>query len=263
MPQTPIQTNKNITVITVCYNSQETIARTIESVINQSQQDIEYVIIDGASTDNTLNIIKKYQQKYPIQLVSEPDNGIYDAMNKGVKIATGEWILFLNSDDYLYNHEVINAVAPILQGANCDILYGATEFRYDNFKQLRQARKLNTIWQKMPFNHQSCFTKTKLLEAYPFDTSYRFAADYDFFIYHYKNNKIFKETEIVISSFSALGSSDRFQGVAIKEYEKILQKHKLSNIKTFILYRLLYFKPIMKKVVPENLKKYIYNKFVR
>lgn len=252
-----INQNSTISIITVCYNSQETIAKTIESVINQSCQDIEYIIIDGASTDNTLNIIKKYQEKYPIKLISEPDSGIYDAMNKGVKITDGKWILFLNSDDYLYDTNVINIVKEALEKTNCDILYGATEFRYDNFNLIRQPNNLKAFWRRMPFCHQSCYIKRNMLIKRPFNTSYKIAADYDFLIHHYKQGFPFFKIDEVLSSFSVNGLSEKSQNEMIKEYLEILKKEWGYTFKVRLFYKLIALKPAIKKIMPWRLKKII------
>lgn len=246
-----------ISIITVCYNSAKTIEKTINSVISQDYPDFEYIIIDGASTDNTLNIIKKYQQTYPIKLISEPDNGIYDAMNKGVNIANGKWVLFLNSDDYLYNKEVISIVIPMLEKTNCDILYGATEFRYDNFNLIKQPSPLKAFWRRMPFCHQSCYTKRQLLINHPFDVSYKIAADYEFLLHHYKNGYYFHKTENIISSYSVNGVSDNLQFEATKECIEILKKEGSYTLKIKLFYKLIALKPIIKKILPWRLKKVI------
>ena len=109
--------NKRISIITATYNSQETIRDTIESVINQKYNNIEYIIIDGASTDSTLDLIRSYEENFKKALIdfryiSEPDNGIYDAMNKGIRMATGEWIGILNSDDW-YNDSAVSELVKI------------------------------------------------------------------------------------------------------------------------------------------------------
>lgn len=249
--------NTTISIITVCLNSQETIAKTIESVVNQSCQNFEYIIIDGTSTDNTLNIIKKYQEKYPIKLISEPDSGIYDAMNKGVKIADGKWILFLNSDDYLFDTNVINIVKEALEKTNCDILYGATEFRYDNFNLIRQPNNLKAFWRRMPFSHQSCYAKRKLLISHPFDTSYRIAADYEFLVYWYKKEASFYKIDNTLSSFKVSGFSDTFQSEATNECIEILKKEWGYTFKVRLFYKLIALKPAIKKIMPWKLKKII------
>lgn len=98
-----------VSIITVCYNSQATIENTIKSVISQTHSDIEYIIVDGKSGDNTLEIVNKYQDKIA-KVISEPDQGIYDAMNKGIKVATGDIVGILNSDDYYVDSEVVSHI---------------------------------------------------------------------------------------------------------------------------------------------------------
>ena len=102
-----LQSNEKISVITICYNAEKTIERTIKSVLNQSYKNLEYIIIDGGSKDNTMKIVKRYKDKIS-SVISEPDNGIYDAMNKGVRIATGEWLNMMNAGDCYTNDEVLN-----------------------------------------------------------------------------------------------------------------------------------------------------------
>ena len=99
-----------ISIVTVTLNSEKTLERTIKSVLGQNYSDVEYIIIDGGSTDGTLNIIEKYKDKIS-KVISEKDNGLYDAMNKGIKLSTGDIVGILNSDDFFYNEEVLSIVA--------------------------------------------------------------------------------------------------------------------------------------------------------
>ena len=112
-----------ITIITVCYNAVNVLEKTICSVLNQSYKNIEYIIIDGKSTDGTLNIIKKYDT-YITRWTSEPDKGIFDAMNKGVSYSHGNWVLFLNSGDYLCDEFVISRCFENCQYNDCSVIYG-------------------------------------------------------------------------------------------------------------------------------------------
>lgn len=251
-----------ISIITVCFNSEKTIEATLESVIKQEGVIFEYIIIDGGSNDNTLNIIKKWQEVFPIKLISEPDKGIYDAMNKGVKFSSGDFVLFLNSDDYFYSYDSLSKAAVFLDN-NSDIVYGSTEFRYDGFSVIRKSSSMLNLWKKMPFNHQSSFSRRELLINHPFICDYKLAADYEFLIYAYKNNYKLKKIDVLISSFGSGGVSNKQQGRAIKEYEAILKKYKLNNLKTFFYYRFLLLKPILKKITPRKFKQFIYNHFVK
>ena len=127
-----------ITIVTVCFNSEKTIARTIDSVLNQDISEVEYLIVDGASTDNTLYIIDRYKNRFQekLKVISEPDNGWYDAMNKGILNAKGKFIVFLNSDDFFDKDAISNVVKFIQKNSiNPDaIVYGDSTNIYQNSK---------------------------------------------------------------------------------------------------------------------------------
>ena len=112
-----------ISVVTVCYNAADSIEQTMLSVLGQSYPDIEYIVIDGGSTDGTVDIIKKYTDRLAYW-VSEPDKGIYDAMNKGIAAATGSYINFMNSGDSFYDNRVVEAVVPYLSSDMEAVIYG-------------------------------------------------------------------------------------------------------------------------------------------
>src|SRR5476651_1350657 len=126
-----------LSVITIVYNNVRDIERTMLSVLNQTFGNIEYIIIDGASTDGTLEVIKRYQNRIA-KLISEKDEGIYDAMNKGLTIATGDYVLFMNSGDEFYATDTVEKVFASAPGA--DIYYGETEMMSDNDENLGQRR---------------------------------------------------------------------------------------------------------------------------
>lgn len=250
-----------ISVVTVCFNSQKTINRTIKSVAEQNNCNFEYIIVDGASSDGTIDIINSWQNKIPLVLISEPDKGIYDAMNKGVKLAKGDWILFLNSDDCFYSKDSLSQIELELKD-NVDIVYGATEFAYDGFSVIRVPRPLPSFWKKMPFNHQSSLSRRNLLLQHPFDLKYRLAADYEFFLYAYKNGYSFREIDKIISVFYSGGVSTKYQYQAIKEYSHILKKYGYIGLRIFIYYQLLFLKPFFKRISSRKIKRIVYKYFV-
>lgn len=173
-----------ITVITICFNCVDEIEATILSVINQTYDDIEYIIVDGGSTDGTLDIINKYAPKIT-KIISEPDKGIYDAMNKGVNISTGEWINFMNAGDIFCTKESIKDffdIADVTTGN--DILYGDAILIYPFGKYYKDCHPDDNY---RPWEHQSMFIRTSIMKKYKYDLSYKIRADYDF-IYKAMNN---------------------------------------------------------------------------
>jgi glycosyltransferase involved in cell wall biosynthesis len=182
-----------ISIITVVYNNKATIANAIESVLSQNYNNIEYIIIDGNSTDGTLDIINKYSSKIT-KIVSEKDNGIYDAMNKGLKLATGDVIGILNSDDLYANNTILKEVMNhFINNHKLDILYGDLVYvKYDNIN------KIIRTWTSMPYYsnffenggvppHPSLFVSASVYhEAGYFKLKYRLAADYEFMLRIFK-----------------------------------------------------------------------------
>lgn len=167
-------------VITVCYNSEKTIQRTLQSIKGQTYKNIEYIIIDGGSTDKTLEIISNYKDIIDV-LISEPDNGIYDAMNKGIQLAKGDYIGFLNSDDY-YANNIFEEYNKSLKSNNNDYIYSNTYFFKNDKKELVTAESeiADKVYQYMPMSHMSLFVKSHLVRNIKFDTSFKIAADLDF-----------------------------------------------------------------------------------
>lgn len=178
-----------ISIITVCFNSQDTIRDTIESVLAQSYPDIEYIIVDGASSDNTLSIIQEYQDQIG-KVVSEPDKGIYDAMNKGIAQSTGDFVGVLNSDDFFPHNEVISEVAEVYQkNPHADIVLGGVEFvRAGNLRKVVR-RYLATGFKpwKLRFGimppHPGAYIRREVYaKVGPYKLDYKIGADYDFFV---------------------------------------------------------------------------------
>lgn len=189
--------NSKVSIITVCYNSEKTIEDTIKSVINQSYPNIEYIVIDGVSNDNTLAIISKYKDKIT-KIVSEKDKGIYDAINKGIRLATGDIIANLNSDDFYIDNNVIADVVATFENEKTDTLYADLYYvdavdtnkivRYWKSKQYKEGLFLKG-W--MP-PHPTFFVKKEVYQKYGlFDLQFKSAADYEImlrFIHRFKTS---------------------------------------------------------------------------
>ena len=175
---TAITRNIKVSVVTVCYNSHKELKETINSVLSHNYKNIEYIIIDGASTDETSSILNYYKSQISL-IVSEPDNGIYYAMNKAIDFATGDYLLYLNAGDCFFDNEVLNRVFSDKRILS-DLIYGARIYKKsDNTRIYQEARSLETVFSRMPYCHQSLLLKTSILKNFRFNTTYRFAADYE------------------------------------------------------------------------------------
>lgn len=182
-----------ISIITICYNAVATIEKTILSVINQDYNDIEYIIIDGGSSDGTTDIIKKYENNIAYW-ISEPDKGIYDAMNKGIKAATGEWINFMNSGDTFVDNNVISRIGFEKLNKNIVYVYGDNLNLHDDGKQIyKKAKNRKIVNIGIICCHQSSFVSTRNKDLLFFDTKYRISADYNqqLSLYKYYGGKAF------------------------------------------------------------------------
>ncbi len=173
-----------ISVITVCFNAETEIEKTIKSVLGQSYGNVEYVIVDGKSKDDTVDIIQEYAQKYPIKYLSEKDKGIYDAMNKGVKLCTGDYIVFENAGDVFYDKHVIRDFVKRMKKSKNAIYYGnwvkLIEPKPDVVMENRG--KLRALLRGSMPCHQAVFAARELLVKYPFDCSYAIRSDYDWLL---------------------------------------------------------------------------------
>ncbi len=225
-----------ITVVTVCYNAESIIEDTILSVINQSYKNIEYIIIDGNSTDNTLNIINQYKSSIST-LVSEPDKGIYDAMNKGLRLATGEWISFINTGDKFYNNNVLEDIFSHSKD-QLNIIYGDTEFIRNNGRKIEKSFEPTWIRRNMPTCHQSFFVRTTLAKNIGFDTRYKYASDYNMIYNIFQKTGIdsVQHVPIVVSTYNAReGSSMMYPNAVFKE-TLVIRKKSLNLIYGYIRY---------------------------
>ncbi|MCQ2268244.1 MAG: glycosyltransferase [Bacteroidaceae bacterium] len=170
-----------ISVITVTYNCKDTIELTIQNVLNQTYSNVEYIIIDGNSTDGTREIIERYADRLGYW-ISEPDKGIYDAMNKGLKVATGEWVLFRNSGDYFFEPTTIQQVFEWYEDNGEDLITGGTRnFYHDGYFDSVYRAVSESVWDKALFSHPSTFIRLKTHLKILFPDNLKIAGDYYFF----------------------------------------------------------------------------------
>lgn len=186
------------TIATVTYNAEKVLEKTIQSVINQDCDDYEYIIVDGNSTDSTLSIISQYSNDIDT-IISEPDKGIYDGMNKAISLAHGEYLLFMNAGDIFVNSSILSDVAKILESNHPTIVYGDVIREYIVGRRLVKALKLSRLIYDMAFSHQSVFIKVSVMRDKPFQTKYEYAADYAMILDLYLRKVSFEYTKFPIS----------------------------------------------------------------
>lgn len=209
-----------ISIITVCYNAVSGIEKTIQSVLCQSYPKIEYIIIDGGSTDGTVDVIRKYADRIAY-FVSESDKGIYDAMNKGIRATTGKWISFLNAGDAYYCSQSIETVFSHEIPSDVDVVYGYQVHCYHYGKFVRKQLPLTFFSKGMPFGHESSFVRADVMKHDGFDTRYMIAADYNFFYQLYAGGGHFMPVDVIVTEFESSG------GVSTSE-KTVLQTHRES-----------------------------------
>lgn len=233
-----------ISIVTVSFNAARTIEQTILSIINQTYSNIEYIIIDGGSTDGTVDIIKKYAERIAYW-VSEPDKGIYDAMNKGIKIATGDWINFMNAGDIFKEKFVIDHLFQNPIANEVGFLFGDTLFMYQNKQKIVRYGD-DSHHKIMPSCHQSIFCRRGILIKNSFDLKYEIAADYNLF-FQLKQKRIkFQYIPLIVAVYDAAdGISSKNEWSTQKEMLKIENKH----LEYFLKVYLLAFKLLIKKVL--------------
>ena len=219
--------NPYFSIITVCYNSEKTIERTIASLRNQTFRNFEYIIIDGGSTDSTLEIIKRNQDVVSV-LVSEKDKGIYDAMNKGINIASGDMVGIINSDDW-YEIDALENMYKISSSQSNIVIHGLC--RYFNNNEINKI--IGYHHSNLPLysiSHPSCFVSRSLyVEKGKFNTKYKVAADYDLLLRFYLDRVKFIFIESIIANFQNGGASSS----RLSMYEFLSVKFRNNQITMF------------------------------
>lgn len=203
-----------ISVVTPTFNilknaRQNYFEQLCDSVVNQSYKNIEHIIIDGNSDDGTIELIKKYMKNCRGKYLSEPDAGIYDAFNKGVNLASGKYIIFMGTDDYFYDSEVVSKVVLKLEEAEADFSYGDVYLLNETRREKSRVAKGNLyeMFFRMSFCHQSVFMRKSVLEESPFNTDYKISADYDLCLKLLMNRANIIKVNEIIAVFRTGGAS--------------------------------------------------------
>jgi glycosyltransferase involved in cell wall biosynthesis len=216
-----------LSVITIVYNNARDIERTMLSVLNQTYPNIEYIIIDGASTDGTLDLIKKHQNRIA-KLISEKDEGIYDAMNKGLAVATGDYVLFMNSGDELYDNDTVTNVFASADDA--DIYYGETEMINAEGQNLGRRRhkapkqlSLGSFEYGMSVSHQAIYIKRSLTQ--PYDRKYQLSSDIDWILSAVEKAGKIVNVNQYVAKYLVGGMSKKRHRQSLKERFAIMKHH--------------------------------------
>lgn len=220
-----------VSVVTVCYQSANEIEKTIQSVIGQDYSNLEYIIIDGGSIDGTVDIIKNYDNKLA-KWISEPDAGIYDAMNKGVKMASGDWIMFLNAGDYYHSTDVlsrfVNEISDDTTVAYGLIHYFTLEKEFDmKYIPIEKMEYLD------PIPHPATMTRLSYHKEHLFDTSFRSSGDYDFFYKAFFDDHVkFQYIPLIVTDFdNSKGISKDNKFLIWRENKKVWSRHATCRLK--------------------------------
>ena len=244
-----------ITIITVVFNGSREIEKTLKSIFAQSYVNKEVIVIDGGSTDGTLGIISNYKQ-YIDYFITEQDSGIYDAMNKGIRVADGEWICFMNIGDIFYSNDIISNIFSSGEIRE-DIIVGDCIVDFELFKRHVNTKSLSLIDYGMTFCHQSAFVKTKLYRQRYFNLKYTIAADFDFFYWCYISGVNFITHNSPFSIVTAGGLSDSMRVQVLAENRDIVRKYSQLSLKKELIYSMNIFwtrlKILVIKILPYSL----------
>ena len=219
-------------IITVTYNAEKVLEDTIQSVIFQTYRNVEYIIVDGASKDHTLEIVNKYHNRIN-KVISKPDKGLYDAMNKGIQLATGDYLCFLNAGDKFHDSETLQKIVHTLKGQELpDVIYGETaivdeEGHFLHMRRLSTPAHLNwkSFKQGMLVCHQAFFVNRELAINHLYDLQYRFSADFDWCIRIMKKAKCLHNTRLTLIDYLNEGMTTKNHKASLKARFCIKAKH--------------------------------------
>lgn len=251
-----------ISVVTVSYNARDLIGKTIKSVLGQKYDDFEYVIVDGLSSDGTLDRAKDIMKSFPdcrSTIISERDHGIYDAMNKGVKLSQGDYIVFMNAGDTFYDENTLSDVAIFLKlHTDTDILYGDCGYLEEN--TITKAAPFWTQkrpWRGIGFCHQATYTRRSLLLDHPFNLQFTLCADFElcWHLYYHKHSS-FSYINKPLCRFDLGGVSYNLKN----RFEISRQGAKIGGADNSIYYYMLYIRYTIYRFLPKYIRNYLLNR---
>ena len=242
-----------ISIITATFNSAKTLKDTIQSVLRQTNKDFEYLIIDGGSTDETIDIVKSYESEFSGRLkwVSEKDKGIYDAMNKGIKMASGDVVGILNSDDYFTSDDILQTVADAFKRQEIDAIYGDIHFIRDGNPQkcirYYSSRMFRPFWLRFGFMpaHPSFYCKREVFEkAGLYSLDYKIGADYEMMVRLFKKYRIMSQyinkDFVTMRTGGASNNNVRSRITLINEDVKACKENGVYTNSLFVMLKFMY-----------------------
>lgn len=245
--------NIKISIITTTFNSATTIEDTLNSVLKQTYHNIEYWVIDALSSDGTTDIIRRYQKMFNGRLhyISEPDKGLYDAMNKGLENATGDIVGILNSDDYFTENDVLEKIVETFSDYRIDAVYGDIHFIHatepDKIVRYYSSSMFKTFWLRFGFMpaHPSFYVKTEIYRKYgTYSLDYKIASDYDLmvrFFYKYKIKARYIKKDFVTMRIGGMSTKNIANRMLINKEDVVAcRKYGLYTNKLFIMFKYLY-----------------------
>lgn len=234
-----------LTIITVCYNIKDEIERTCKSIAGQTWRDFEWIVVDGGSTDGTVEILNKYKKQMSV-FISEKDNGIYNAMNKGIKLAKGKYLNFMNGGDMFDSDNTLEKVFKNRE-YDADVLYGDDKLIKSNGEmKVRHfpAHVDKKFFIERSLCHQSSFIKRDLFEKYGmYNENFRIVSDWEKWIVFMDNNCVFQHLDLVVGVFASGGVSSTMSPLHVREREEVHRKYYPVLVESYSLFG---FIPILK-----------------
>lgn len=250
----------DITVITVCFNCEEEIEKTIESVYRQKKTDYEYIIQDGKSSDDTVKRAEAYKSKFAnknieFTVYAQKDRGIYHAMNLAAAKSKGKYLLFLNAGDVLCHDNVFQILDIACRKSNADVFYGDTVMIDQSGTRLFQA-DMGLITYRMPFSHQACFILREQFLRQMYDLKYSICGDYDLILNLYERQCTFEYLHTIVCRYDMRGISSRSYINKRREHERILKEHRLNRSKCrFVIHMMeAFIKTLISCIIPDRVQ---------
>ena len=249
-------------IITVCFNAADLISETMKSVYKQTYDDYEYIIIDGLSTDNTIQVVNDIKDFFDTKgitiVISEKDHGIYDAMNKGAKIATGRYCCFMNAGDTFASPDVLAQLGKQIEDHNYTFVYGDVYSVSKTFKKHVKAQSMDVITNtlSMPYCHQALFASRDFIMEHPFEFKYKNAADYNQCVQLFKTNVEYLQVDVVIANYQIGGKSETGalnyfkEKCEIRRLNNFLKPSKFENDIVLLKMRI---RILIKRILPSSM----------